>query len=138
MAHPDDTGKQKLNLATEPDKQGQYSRGYIEGNAANSSCKLLDRCRPPGENRRNEFANGSENVTNANCERETQQEFNQKVMGRFGDCREWTTERPVCTSNDGVPGRVARLRALGNAVVPQIPEMLGLAIVNSNKMVCLP
>jgi DNA (cytosine-5)-methyltransferase 1 len=28
----------------------------------------------------------------------------------------------------GVPGRVDRLKQLGNSVVPQIPEMLGNAI----------
>ena len=29
----------------------------------------------------------------------------------------------------GVPDRVSRLRALGNSLVPQIPEMLGRAIL---------
>lgn len=37
-------------------------------------------------------------------------------------------EPPVCRVDDGVPDRVDRLFALGNAVVPQIPEMIGCAI----------
>lgn len=35
----------------------------------------------------------------------------------------------VCNANDGVSGRVDRLKALGNAVVPQIPELIGRAIM---------
>lgn len=48
-----------------------------------------------------------------------------------GKADEWTTEPPVCGPDDGIPDRVARLKALGNAVVPQIPELLGLIILSS-------
>jgi len=41
----------------------------------------------------------------------------------------WASEPGVARMADGVPGRVDRNRALGNAVVPQILEMFGLAIL---------
>jgi len=37
----------------------------------------------------------------------------------------WEAQPPVCPVADGVPGRVAQLRALGNAVVPQVAELVG-------------
>ena len=39
------------------------------------------------------------------------------------------SESPLCGTNDGVPGRSHRLKQLGNAVVPQIPEAIGRAIM---------
>jgi DNA (cytosine-5)-methyltransferase 1 len=36
-----------------------------------------------------------------------------------------------CNANDGVPGRVDRVAAAGNAVVPQIPELIGRAILEA-------
>lgn len=44
----------------------------------------------------------------------------------------WASElapSPICRMDDGVPNRVERLAALGNAVVPQIPELIGNAIL---------
>jgi hypothetical protein len=43
----------------------------------------------------------------------------------------WTTEPDVGRVAHGVPCRVDRLRALGNAVVPQIVELIGRAIIES-------
>jgi len=37
----------------------------------------------------------------------------------------------VCRGHDGVPGTVDELKGLGNAVVPQIPEMIGNAILQA-------
>ena len=42
----------------------------------------------------------------------------------------WLSEPPVGRVAHGVPRRVDRLKQLGNAVVPQIPEMIGRAILN--------
>ena len=41
----------------------------------------------------------------------------------------WLVEPDVGRVADGVPARVDRLQSLGNAVVPQIPEMIGRAIM---------
>jgi len=47
--------------------------------------------------------------------------------GAPGGC--WGPEPDVGRVANGVPARVDRLRALGNAAVPQIPEMIGRAIL---------
>lgn len=44
---------------------------------------------------------------------------------------EWLPEPPVGRVANGIPGRVVRLKALGNAVVPQVVEVLGAVIVQA-------
>jgi DNA (cytosine-5)-methyltransferase 1 len=39
----------------------------------------------------------------------------------------------LCRGSDGIPARVDRTGALGNAVVPQIPEMIGRAILSAQQ-----
>jgi DNA (cytosine-5)-methyltransferase 1 len=42
----------------------------------------------------------------------------------------WDLPAPfTCRDDDGIPHRMERTRALGNAVVPQIPELIGRAIL---------
>ena len=45
----------------------------------------------------------------------------------------WGVEPDVGRVADGVPDRVDRLESLGNAVVPDIPEMIGRAIMEMEK-----
>jgi DNA (cytosine-5)-methyltransferase 1 len=44
---------------------------------------------------------------------------------------DWTTESPFCGVANGISRRVDRLKCLGNAVVPQIPEIIGRAIMQT-------
>lgn len=44
---------------------------------------------------------------------------------------EWPALPDVRRASYGLPGRVDRLKALGNAVVPQIPELIGTAIARA-------
>jgi len=50
--------------------------------------------------------------------------------GMDGPCR-WPDEPDIGRVANGVKNRAARLKALGNAVVPQIPEMIGHAILEA-------
>lgn len=42
------------------------------------------------------------------------------LHGRGNSWDEFPTQSPVCGGNDGVPNRVDRIKALGNAIVPQV------------------
>jgi len=49
----------------------------------------------------------------------------------FSDTR-WGQDKPgVERASDGIPNQMDRLAALGNAVVPQIPELIGQAILDA-------
>ena len=53
-----------------------------------------------------------------------------RINNRLNGC-DWRTSKPqLCRAPHGLPGRVDRLRALGNAVVPQVVEFIGRAIMD--------
>jgi DNA (cytosine-5)-methyltransferase 1 len=63
-----------------------------------------------------------------NPETDQDRQANWSINGGKGTSRVWDTEPDVGRVAHGVSNRVDRLRALGNAVVPQIPEMIGREI----------
>ena len=89
-----------------------------------------------GENRRGEearlFGCGGEDVPHASS-RSTESSgaqcdergFQNEIVRCLGDSHDWTIEPAVGRVAHGIPRRVDRLRGLGNAVVPQIAEMIG-------------
>lgn len=46
---------------------------------------------------------------------------------------EFPTQSPVCGGNDGIPNRMDRIKALGNAIVPQVAYEIFKAIVEIEK-----
>jgi len=62
----------------------------------------------------------------------------QQALGDFTGSGWWATEPDVGRVANGIPNRVDRLRGLGNAVVPQVAEVIGrlvvltLLIINDN------
>jgi len=61
-----------------------------------------------------------------------------RSKGRPEPCRaqRWATEPNVGRVAHGVPNRVDRLRCLGNAVVPQVAEVIGRAIIELDAAQC--
>ena len=53
------------------------------------------------------------------------------VIKEPGYWKQFPTQPPLCNRNDGIPNRLAKLRALGNAIVPQCSQWIGEQILNS-------
>jgi len=69
-------------------------------------------------------------ITRWNGESSSERTFPEPAGSDSGICaRRWLTEPDVGRVAHGVPGRVDRLRSLGNAVVPQVIEEIGRAIM---------
>jgi len=75
-----------------------------------------------------------EDVADSNSE---QRERNERTIGIIAEHADfsrsswWESEPQLGRVANGVPSRVDRLKGLGNAVVPQIPEIIGKAIMEA-------
>jgi DNA (cytosine-5)-methyltransferase 1 len=61
-----------------------------------------------------------------------------KARGELAPPCTWTPEPGVGRMANGIPGRVDRLRSLGNAVVPQVVEVIGRAIMATERAASMP
>ena len=93
---------------------------------------------------RERFTHGSQtingDVANADSERQQkqwrsesiQEEVSRQTTGTRSECESgWSVEPNVGRVANGVPGRVHRLKGLGNSIVPQIAEEIGKAIMKA-------
>jgi len=92
-----------------------------------------------GQQREFRGGDGGQDVSHANGER-LQERQGQDASGERANGRAvversewWSTEPDVGRVAHGVPARVDRLRCLGNAVVPQIVEVIGRAILDRER-----
>ena len=78
-------------------------------------------------------------IAHSNCQRRrnASQRFSEvRLLKCIPKTETWISELPtsaICGKNNGVPNRVDRLKSLGNAVVPQVAEFIGRAIMEVAK-----
>lgn len=96
---------------------------------ANSQWQL----QPQGRisNQRGWIGDGCKDVANTDCSQRQGSSLSGRIHQEYANISSagwWSIEPDVGRVANGVPARSHRLRALGNAVVPQIPELIGRAI----------
>ena len=85
-------------------------------------------CSPTMANATQQFSNGKLDNTRDSQQPETLSQF--RNSGWPHRASNWATEPDVGRVANGVPSRVDRLRGLGNAVVPQVAELIGRMVIN--------
>ena len=128
--------------ATQFEQSSQASAPLAHANS-------LRKLQPQGckQNQRRWLGNSSGNVAHAdiaglqiiNETRDSRQTASRIIAGgeleraySESGAKQWRVEPNVGRVANGVPARVDRLKSLGNAVVPQIPELIGRAILSSD------
>lgn len=115
IAHADDTRRQPSSGSGQDDGEAGDNLGRV--------------CAPASDADRERRRGGSAIGENATHVRQLL-----RSPGRdAGSLEPWHTEPGMGRLANGVPGKVDRIRAFGNAVVPQIVEMIGNAILEAER-----
>lgn len=119
LAYPNSAGWRESNQEMErgSSKQSDSSSVQSSQDVSNANVTRLERWLSDGIANSQGWEESSDGCTTE-----------RSVRWRRGRNGEWTSEPSVGRVVDGFPGRVDRLKQLGNAVVPQIPELIGRAI----------
>lgn len=119
LAYPNSTRRRESNEEMERGSSEQLDSSSVQSSqdVSNSNVTRLERWLSDGIASSQGWEESSDGCTTE-----------RSVRWRRGRNGEWTSEPSVGRVVDGFPGRVDRLKQLGNAVVPQIPELIGRAI----------
>ena len=108
-----------------PNELGLEKHGYGESNEPFINCETIPNPSSKG-------LQGGQEARNDGKDR--QEPRNQLITGLGGvQGGVWEAEPNVGRVANGVPARSHRLRCLGNAVVPQIPELIGRQIMEAER-----
>ena len=146
MAHANDSGS-RTSRNSNYTKRSETIEGWEEqslnrsggssANVANAKSKLSNGNNTYSESSKSstqELGSSSSegDVSNSNSEGlQGQWQITSRISKELQDVSYscwWEVEPDVGRVANGIPGRVDRLKQLGNAVVPQIPELIGRAI----------
>ena len=92
--------------------------GEVQGRQDSKPCGICE-----------EVANPYDSGPHGEKGHETKQSSDKQIIGVLIGSNHWQVEPNVGRVAHGVPHRVDRLKQLGNSVVPQIPELIGNAIL---------
>ena len=141
VAYSDDSGsgtpRRRIDGNGQEKKQGwhdvaQFELGGCSQNVADTNGSGMERSRP--EQQTTGLSGIRQNVAYANSGRSEKCVFDNVAIQQLANASgsiaaNWKTEPDVGRVAHGVPNRVDRLRGLGNAVVPQVAEVIGRLVV---------
>ena len=133
--------EQRMEQATRDDTHAHGKRPYRAHQHQHRNAESLDRqeCEPGqvreilagrGNTEEWEPSNVADNNSAGLQGQRTQSIRTGEEQCHSGDTCRWLPEPPVGRVANGIPGRVDRLRGLGNAIVPQVAMQIGLTIRN--------
>jgi DNA (cytosine-5)-methyltransferase 1 len=102
--------------------------GWAEATGREGQTHQQDQPRPEI---RGELGGSSEDVADTDRARCEEQWWGKPAQSQYEAAQRgdwWLSEPPVGRVANGIPGRVDRLKGLGNAIVPQIAMQIGIAI----------
>ena len=129
-----DTNSIGCRTSSDTEREHQH-RVHREGDTTQGEQQRSERKFGIGED-----SHASTNTISTRTQVQTEGQQPSKQMFGSTSKTQWQgfpTQSPVCRRDDGIPNRVDRLRALGNAVVPQCAEWVGQQIVKSGVLKCL-
>jgi DNA (cytosine-5)-methyltransferase 1 len=152
VAHSRRTLRQRSELEGENANEGgqenayqhQRSSGTPEHNVADTNTGLSEQSNQEVQARGNTLNSSSGDVADTNSQRQQEQCGTESVQEEGNESQRsssqarhtgWESEPNVGRVAHGLSGRVHRLKALGNSIVPKIAEEIGRAIAIAEKKV---